>query len=85
MSTQGRLQINSWAIQNLKEQVELLELMVIYYKDFEMDMVTMLMLCDKFKVGHCLFLVFITWRLLSFEILLISCKYLYFENKLLSL
>ncbi|XP_005100205.2 nucleoporin NUP188 homolog [Aplysia californica] len=45
----GRAQVNAWAMQNLKEQAELLELLVIYYKDFEMDVTTLLKLCVRFK------------------------------------
>ncbi|CAL1525907.1 unnamed protein product [Lymnaea stagnalis] len=45
----NRMQIMSWALQNLKEQVELLELLLIYYKDIEMDFDTFVELCSKFR------------------------------------
>ncbi|GFO48463.1 nucleoporin nup188 homolog, partial [Plakobranchus ocellatus] len=45
----GRAQVLLWAHQNLREQVELLELLLVYYKDFEMDLPTVLDLFTKFK------------------------------------
>uniref|UniRef100_A0A2C9KHI0 Nucleoporin Nup188 N-terminal subdomain III domain-containing protein n=1 Tax=Biomphalaria glabrata TaxID=6526 RepID=A0A2C9KHI0_BIOGL len=44
-----RTQALSWALQNLKEQVELLELLVIYYSVVEMDVQTFLDLFARFK------------------------------------
>ncbi|XP_059142292.1 nucleoporin NUP188-like isoform X2 [Physella acuta] len=45
----NRLQVMSWAVQNLKEQQELLELLVIFYHYFEMEFPTLQDLFRKFK------------------------------------
>ncbi|KAH9489896.1 hypothetical protein Btru_056404 [Bulinus truncatus] len=45
----NRTQVMSWALQNLKEQAEILELLVIYYNVLEMDAKTFLELFSIFK------------------------------------
>ncbi|ESO94893.1 hypothetical protein LOTGIDRAFT_176697, partial [Lottia gigantea] len=43
-----------WANHNLKEQCELLELLLMYFKDFEADTDIFISLLNKFKVKLCL-------------------------------
>ncbi|GFR97422.1 nucleoporin NUP188 homolog, partial [Elysia marginata] len=45
----GRAQVLLWAHQNLREQAEVLELLLIYYNNFVMDVPTLLDFCQRFK------------------------------------
>ncbi|RUS75552.1 hypothetical protein EGW08_016677, partial [Elysia chlorotica] len=45
----GGTQVLLWAHQNLREQAEVLELLLIYYRNFDMDLPTLLDFCNRFK------------------------------------